>query len=83
MEAFWTSLILLDAVVVTLLLAGWRRSGLLAALVVMACDVSANSYALFVMHIRIFAGPLVMQTAFFGFVVGSIAFLWPKSGPSP
>jgi hypothetical protein len=37
LEAFWTALILLDAGVVALLLAGWRRSGLLAALIIMTC----------------------------------------------
>ncbi len=44
----------------------------------MTLDVAANSYALLGLGIPSFAGPLVMQTAFFGFVVGSIAFLWPK-----
>jgi hypothetical protein len=82
LEAFWTALILLDAGDVALLLAGWRRSGLLAALIIMTCDVGANSYALFVMGIQMFAGPLVLQAAFFGFIMGSIAFLWPKSETS-
>lgn len=83
LAAFWTALILLDASVVGLLLTGRRRSGLLAAVTIMALDVTANSYALFQMGFAHFAGPLMMQTAFFGFVVGSIAFVWPKSGTLP
>lgn len=79
LEVFWTSLILLDVSVVALLLIGWRRSGLLAALTIMTLDVAANSYALFGMGIEAFARNLVMQSAFLGFVAGSIAFVWPKS----
>ena len=78
LEVFWTSLILLDVLVVALLLAGYRRSGLLAALIIMTLDVAANSYALFGMGIEAFAPGLVMQTVFFGFVVGSLAFIWPE-----
>ncbi len=78
LEVFWTSLVLLDASVVALLLTGWRRSGLLAAFTITTLDVAANSYALFGMGIEAFARNLVMQTAFFGFVAGSIAFVWPR-----
>ncbi len=78
LDAFWTALILLDALVVGFLLIGWRRSGLLAALAIMILDVAANSYALFGMGLVEFASALLMQTTFFGFVVGSIAFVWPK-----
>lgn len=78
LEMFWTSLILLDVSVVALLLIGRRRSGLLAAFTIMILDVAANSYALFGMGIEAFARNLVMQSAFFGFVVGSIAFVWPR-----
>ena len=79
LEAFWTPLILLDAWVVVLLIAGWRRSGLLAGLTIMTLDVAANSYALFGMGHEVFARNLVMQAACLGFIAGSIAFLWPKS----
>ena len=79
LEMFWTSLILLDVSVVALLLVGWRRSGLLAAFAIMTLDVAANSYGLFGMGIQAFAPKLVMQTAFLGFVAGSIAFVWPES----
>ncbi len=78
LDAFWTALIVLDALVVGLLLTGRRRSGLLLALTIMALDVAANSYALFAMGAAHFAGKLVMQAAFFGFVVGSITFIWPR-----
>jgi len=80
LDAFWTSLILLDLAVVALLLAGYRRTGLIAALTVMTCDVAANAYASFVMQIPGFASGLVMQAAFFGFVAGTIAFVWPANG---
>ena len=49
------------------------------ALVIMALDVGANSYALFGLGIPSFSFPLLMQAAFFGFVLGSIVFLWPRS----
>jgi len=78
LDAFWTALVVLDALVVGFLLTGWRRSGLLMALVIMTLDVAANSYALFGMGAAHFAGKLVMQAAFFGFVAGSIAFIWPR-----
>lgn len=79
LEVFWTSLILLDVSVIALLLIGWRRSGLLAAFTIMILDVAANSYALSGMGIGASARNLVMQSAFLGFVAGSIAFAWPKS----
>ncbi len=82
LDAFWTALIVLDALVVGLLLLGWRRLGLFAALTIMTLDVAANSYALFGMGLVYFAGALVLQTAFFGYVVGSIAFIWPEPGTS-
>jgi len=78
LDAFWTALVVLDALVIGLLLTGRRRSGLLAALTIMTFDVAANSYALFGMGAAHFAGKLVMQAAFFGFVAGSIAFVWPQ-----
>jgi len=78
----WTSLIALDLSVVGLLLAQRRRLGLSLAAIVMAFDVAANTYAWLVMKIPLFGVPLPLQTAFFGFVIGSIAFLWPQRGRS-
>lgn len=78
LNLFWTALILLDAAVVILLLLGHRRSGLVLALAIMVLDMAANSYVLFGLNIPFFAVPIQLQTAFLGFVLGSIAFLWPK-----
>ena len=44
-HVFWTLLIVLDPAVIGLLLLGWRRSGLVAALAIMVADVGANQYA--------------------------------------
>jgi hypothetical protein len=79
LEIFWTSLIALDLLVVGFLVAGRRRSGLILAAVVMTSDVAANAYAWKVMNILAFGTPLLLQTGFFGFIVGSIAFLWPRN----
>lgn len=77
LEMFWTALIGLDALVVVLLLARQARAGLLLAIGVMSVDVAANSYALFGLHFSGSPAPLVMQATFFGFVLGSVGFLWP------
>lgn len=81
LNMFWTSLTLLDPAVVVALLAGWRRSGLTLALLIMITDVAANSYALYGLGYPAFAISLQLQTAFLGFVVGSIAWLWPNKKP--
>lgn len=78
MNVFWTSLVVLNPLVIVLLLTGRRRGGLLLALAIMCIDVAVNSYALFALHIPGFTAPLLLQTAFFGFVLGSIVFLWPR-----
>lgn len=77
LEAFWSSLVMLDLAVVTLLLVGQRRWGLALAAIIMVCDVAANSYAAFVLGIAGFAVALPLQSALLGFVLGSIGFLWP------
>lgn len=76
LEAFWTALIFLDSAVVILLLRGERRAGLALAAVVMILDVAANSYAAFVLAVPGFGVALPLQSAFLGFVLGSIVFLW-------
>ena len=76
LDAFWTSLVGLDAAVVGQLLAGFRRAGLLAALAVMVADVAANAYASFVARMPFEADRLMMQALFLGFVLGLIPFLW-------
>jgi len=77
LEAFWSSLVVLDPVAAGLLLLGKRRAGLVLAAAIMVCDVVANSYAFFVLGIEGFAVALPLQAAFLGFVLGSIGFLWP------
>lgn len=78
LEIFWTSLIVLDVLIVGFLISGQRRLGLIFAAMVMTADVAENSYALLVLAIPSFALPLLLQTAFFGFILGSIGFLLPS-----
>jgi hypothetical protein len=82
LEAFWSSLVLLDPAAAGLLLFGKRRAGLVLAATIMVCDVAANSYAFFVLGIEGFAVALPLQAAFLGFVLGSIGFLWPAQEPA-
>lgn len=77
LEAFWTSLLVLDILVVVLIVANWRRSGLSLAAGVMVADVSANAFASFVLEMPDFAVALPLQATFLGFVLGSLPFLWP------
>lgn len=79
LETFWSSLVVLDTAAAALLLLGKRRAGLALAAIIMVCDVTANSYAFFVLGIEGFAVALPLQAAFLGFVLGSIGFLWPDS----
>lgn len=82
LEAFWTSLVLLNAMVIVLIIARWRRCGLLLAALVMVTDVSANAFASFALRIPGFELALILQAAFLGFVLGSLPFLWPSKLPS-
>jgi hypothetical protein len=77
LEAFWSSLVVLNPAAAGLLLFGKHRAGLVLAAIIMVCDVAANSYAFFVLGIEGFAIALPLQAAFLGFVLGSIGFLWP------
>jgi ParB/RepB/Spo0J family partition protein len=52
LEAFWSSLVVLDPAAAGLLLFGKRRAGLALAAIIMVCDVAANSYAFFVLGIE-------------------------------
>jgi hypothetical protein len=76
MNWFWTLLTLADPLVVVLLVTGRRRTGLGLALMIMVFDVAANGYALFGLGYTEFAASLVPHSAFLGFILGSIAFLW-------
>lgn len=81
LEAFWSALVLLDFAVVSLLIAGKRRTGLALAAAVMVCDVGANSCAAFAIGLDGFSLALPLQATFLGFILGSILFLWPKARP--
>lgn len=81
-NVFWTSLTLLDPLVIALLVTGRRRLGLALAALVMAADVAVNSYAFFVLDFSASPASLLMQSAFLGFVLGSLPFLWPERGPA-
>ena len=82
LEAFWTSLVVLNTLVIVLILARWRRCGLLLAAVVMVTDVSANAFASFALRIPGFDLALILQAVFLGFVLGSLPFLWTSKFPS-
>lgn len=58
------------------LIAGWRRTGLALAAAIMIADVGINSFAAHRFGWPVGAA-LLLQSAFLGFVLGSIAFLWP------
>lgn len=77
LNAFWNTLVALDAAVVVLLVLRWRRAALGLALAIMLCDVAANSYAWSQLGLSEFAPSLVAQTGFLGLLLGSVGFLWP------
>lgn len=83
LNVFWTSLTLLDPLVIVLLATGRRRLGLGLAAAVMAADVAANGYAFFGLGFAEFGRSLMVQSAFFGFVLGSLPFLWPERASRP
>jgi len=78
MNLFWNLLVVLDAAVVALLLAGWRRAGLILAALVMILDVAINSYASFRLDMGGMGIALLLQSMFLGFILGSLPFLWPR-----
>ena len=77
LRVFWNALIGLDAAIVALLLMGRIRSGLVLALTVIAFDVAANAYGMLGLRLPGFEVPLLFQTTVLGFVLGTIAFVWP------
>ncbi|NIJ20615.1 CHASE2 domain-containing sensor protein [Sphingomonas naasensis] len=81
LEAFWTSLIVLDSLVIVLLLARRIRLGLSLALAVMIADVAINSYAW--LRLGLVGFNLPLQAAFMGFALGTTPFLWPDRAPRP
>lgn len=72
---FWKALTIIDPLVIALL-ATRRRAGLALGLLVMIVDVLVNSYIWYGLGVPGLAFALQLQSLFFGFVLGSIAFLW-------
>jgi len=80
-NAFWTSLALLDSTAVFLL---WKRRnlGILLTTAIMLADVAVNSYASYGLGIAFQSfAPLQAQTLFLGFVIGSFAIVWTRHDP--
>lgn len=79
MNAYWTSLTVLDPLAIFLLLR-FPGAGLLVTLAIMLTDVGINSFVTLMYsdatpHYAV--GYFVqLQTAFLGFVLGSAPFLW-------
>lgn len=78
LEAFWMALLPLDLLTAGLLAMGRRRSGLVLAAAVMLVDVAVNAWAMLALNIAGLTLPLLLQTLFLGFILGSIGFLWPR-----
>lgn len=78
LEVFWTSLVLLDLLVIATLLSRFQRLGLLFAVAIMISDVTANTHALVVLNILAFGLAVPLQATFLGFVLGSLPFVWPR-----
>ena len=81
-NAYWTSLALLDFVTVGLLVLRLRL-GLVCALAVMLSDVGINTYVYFFLDTEFGFIPLQLQTLFLGFLLGCFAFLWSEYKSMP
>ena len=78
LEAFWTSLIVLDTLAIVMFLTRFKKSALLTAAAIMISDVAANTYALNVLNMPGFGLAIPLQATFLGFVLGSLPFVWPQ-----
>jgi hypothetical protein len=77
---FWTSLTVLDLLVVMALWV-WPRVGLTLALLIMVTDVAINSYVAYALEQttwidRYGCAALQLQSLFLGFVAGTAPLLW-------
>ena len=75
-EVFWSSLILVDLAIISVLLSKYQRVGVFLALSVMLADVSVNTYATIVLELDFLVGPLVLQSIFLGFILGTIGYVF-------
>lgn len=79
LNAYWTSLVVLDPLTIVLLLRT-PRLGVLAAVLIMFTDVGINSAASY-LYLDAGGGYAVgyfvqLQSAFLGFLLGSAPFVW-------
>ncbi len=79
-ELYWSALVVLDFAVVVLLAARRTRSALLLGLAIMVSDVAINVTATRMLGYTDYGGALLLQATFLGFILGSIAFVWPTRG---
>lgn len=77
LEVFWSSLVLIDLLMVLILLSRHRRLAGMLALGIMLADVAINIYATIFRGFENLLFPLVFQSIFLGFILGSIGFV-PK-----
>ncbi len=82
-ELYWSALVLLDFAVVVLIATGKTRAALLLALAIMVSDVAINVTATRMAGFDVYGWPLLFQAAVLGFILGSIAFVWPIGTPVP
>ena len=73
---FWNALLPVDLGLCVLLLTGCRRLGLALGVALMIADVGINVWAWGVFE-RGFPVPVLMQSGFLGYLLGSVGFLWP------
>lgn len=78
MNAFWTALLPLDYLVVALIVARRAITALTLGLGIMTADIAVNAYALFGFGWHEFTFALILQAAFFGFLLGATPFLWNR-----
>lgn len=80
-ELFWSSLLVLDILVVTLLVTHYRRAGVVLAVGIMVMDVLINTYASMTLE-GVMVWKIVLQATFLGFLIGSVGFLdiWRVNG---
>ena len=75
-ELYWSALLFLDLAVVVLLASGRIRPGLLLSVAIMVSDVAVNIIAARLAGFTDFGEALLWQSAFLGFILGSVGFVW-------
>ena len=80
---FWTALAPLDLLAVWWLVRG-SKAGLVLGAAIMVADVSANSFAKYALgyHGAYWDLSIQLQSAFLGFVLGSLPLTWRRLSPA-